>query len=108
MKKKYFVKHDIYLGLFDKDTHTQKIASDAGKLMAERMVARYYTGATVFTADGIYYHDDGSLVIEPSLKIEILVFSDKDPLMDFIKELKETFNQESVALQNSKVESMLV
>jgi uncharacterized lipoprotein YmbA len=103
-----FQHYDVYMGLFDKDSKTQKIDSVTALTMAQRMVARYYSGATVLNAYGVYTHDDGTVVIEPSIKFEITVFDKKDGLKEFVAEIKQVFNQESVSVQKSKVTSELM
>ena len=68
-----------------------------------------FDGATIFNAMGIYRHENGEVVTENTLRIEILEFDGN--IMSKIKEavntLKQLFNQESIAVQIEKVNSEL-
>ena len=107
--EKKFVKHELFLGLNDKVTKVQKIDTIEAYKAASGIVAKYYDGATIYNANGIYKHDDGTVVFEQSLKIDIIVFDkSNDDIGGLIDELKIFFNQESLALQTSRVSSKLV
>lgn len=100
MKKTIF-----YVGLYDKDSKTQKI----GTLSAVEIVSRVvmdagYPGATISESFGIYTHEDGEIVREPSLRIEILDSIDaKDAKIS--EQLKMLLNQESI-LKETQVVTM--
>lgn len=107
-------KANIFLGLNDKDSKTQIIASvDAANLVNE-LVAKTFGAGTITEAFGVYTHENSKdVVIEKTLKIEVLFFDktqDAARLMviPFCSELKRVFNQESVALQMESVNSELV
>ena len=110
MAKTKFDKYELYMGLNDKDTKVQKIDTLEAYKIVSNQVAQRFDGGTVFQASGIYKHDDGTVVIENTLKIEIILFdsklSEKD-VKDFVDYLKNTFNQESIAVQHSRITSNL-
>lgn len=105
------MRFDLYMGLFDKDTKRQEIDTISAYKIVENETAQRFGGATISEANGIYKHDDGTVIIEPTIKMEILMFdyqeSDKKQVKDFVEYLKKFFNQESIAVQMSKVESEL-
>lgn len=100
-------KFTLYLGLNDKDTKTQKISTIEAYKIVMNLLLNYTDGATVYEADGIYKHEDGTIVIEKTLKIELL-FVERATVGEIIEELKKIFNQESIALQYQNITSELV
>lgn len=89
----------IVVGLFDKDTKQQEMTSvEAYKLVNRLVVAR--TGAgTISEAFGVYTHENGAVVIEPSLRIEINGDGISESVDALISDLKRVLNQESVMLE---------
>lgn len=102
-------RYTLYLGLNDKNTKTQKIDTVEAYKICENMCADFFGGATIFSAKGIYKHDDNTVVIENTLRIEILEFDTYifERVRDFVGTLKSVFNQESVAVQVEQVNSEL-
>lgn len=94
-------KYTLYLGLNDKDTKTQKIDTLEAYKVVENMLASMFDGGTIFNAHGVYKHDNGDIVIENTLRIEILEFGDSilEKVREFVRTLKDIFNQESIAVQ---------
>ena len=94
-------RYTLYLGLNDQHTKQQKIDTIEAYKIVSNLIAQRFDGGTIFNAQGIYHHDDGSIVIENTLRIEILEFdvSIIDSIKEFVSTLKEIFNQESVAVQ---------
>lgn len=104
MKIKEFT---ITMGLFDKDTHKQEIGTlDAYKICINYLMS-VTDGATITEGKGIYKHDDGTVVIEPSFIISIS-FIEKSTAIEIIKNLKVLFNQEKIVLAETIKESALV
>lgn len=92
-------KFTVYLGLLDKDSKTQKFSTLEAYKIVERLSANTFEGATISEAHGVYKHADGTVVIEPSLRIEVLTES----LGEFVPRLKSLFNQESILVERSQV-----
>ena len=102
-------RYTLYLGLNDKDTKTQKINTiEAFKIVSD-LIARHFDGGTVYDARGIYRHDNGDIVVENTLRIEILEFENSifEDVKSVVKTLKDVFNQETVAVQIENVQSDL-
>lgn len=96
------IEHILFLGLNDKNTRVQEIATlDAYKIAMRAVIAAGYDGASITEATGFYTHADGSTVIEKSLRIDILG-AREDATAALIRDLKKIFNQESVLLQRTE------
>lgn len=100
-------KYTVYLGLNDRETKTQKIDSIEAYKIAQNIIMKRTSGLTISQADGIYTHDDGTVVIEKTLRIELL-FIDEAEVVDICKTLREVFNQESVIYETTEITSKLV
>lgn len=96
----------LFVGLNDKDTKRQEISTEDALTFAHYMLLNHVDGATVSTAKGIYRHDNGDIVTENTIRIELL-FIDDDKVKSIVEKLKAKFNQESVAVQIEEVESYL-
>lgn len=99
-------KYILYVGLNDKDTKTQKIDTLSAYNLTNNILLNYVEGATVTQSKGIYKHNNGNVVIENTLVIELL-FTDKTTVETIAKELKMALNQESIAIQKQTIESYL-
>ena len=98
--------YTLVLGLFDKDTKKQEIGTVEATKKVQRVVTSYIGFGTISDAQGIYTHVNGEMVIEPSIRIEVLATEDfiNDSLIKEVAEvLKAEFNQESILFQ--KVET---
>lgn len=100
-------KHTLYLGLNDKDTKTQLINTLEAYKIVSNILAADFGGGTIFEAQGIYKHDDGTIVFEKTLRIEIL-FAETPQIKTLVNTLKKVFNQESVAVQEENITSELM
>lgn len=85
----------VFVGLNDQVTKRQEIATDDALRMASEYLASHFEGATVFNGIGVYKHNDGTVVRENSLIIELVYVSDED-VNQMINEFRVVFNQESV------------
>lgn len=94
----------LYCGLNDKDTKMQEINTIDAYKIAVKTVLKYCSGATILEADGIYTHENGDVVIEKTLKIE-LIDIDTISVNAIISELKILFNQESILKQQEIITS---
>ncbi len=88
----------LFLGLFDKDSKAQEISTLNAFKIASNLVTDIVGYGTITEAMGIYTHDDGTIVNEPTLRIEI-TGSELEKIKRLAIVLKQAFNQESVALE---------
>ena len=99
-------KFTLYLGLNDKETKSQKIATVEAYKIVENLLKADFDGATIFEATGLYKHENGTFVTEKSLRIEIL-FAQDSQIRELVSNLKKMFNQESIAVEKSVITSEL-
>lgn len=88
----------VTIGLFDKDSKQLEIDSANAQALLNNEVARRFDGATVYSADGVYKHNNGETVREPSLRVE-LCYTTREAAVELCKWAKAAFNQESVMLE---------
>jgi uncharacterized membrane-anchored protein YitT (DUF2179 family) len=100
-------KFTLYLGLNDKDTKVQMISTLEAYKIVSNILAKDFGGGTIFEAQGIYKHDNGQIVFEKTLRIEIL-FAELPQIKILVELLKKMFNQESIAVQEENIESSLM
>lgn len=98
-------KTTLYIGLNDKDTKTQKIDTIEAFKIVSNIIAEYADGGTIYNATGIYKHDDGSIVIENTLRVELI---DTAPaaLDKIISIIKTVLNQEAIIKQTETITSV--
>ena len=94
----------LYVGLNDKDTKTQKIDTLEATKIVENLIFKMTDGATIYNATGIYKHDDGTIVIENTLRIELIECADAI-VKKLIDTLKTVLNQESIIKQVELINS---
>lgn len=98
----------LYIGLNDKDSKLQEVKTlDAYKMVSNTIGV----GCTITEGRGIYKHEDGTVVSEVSLVVEMLDF-DNSLTTEWVKgkveQIKTILNQESVAVQYQEVSSELI
>ena len=88
----------LFLGLFDKDSKAQEVSTlDAFKI-ASNLLTDIIGFGTITEAVGVYTHDDGTIVNEPTLRIEVSNV-ELEPMKRLAIALKQAFNQESIAFE---------
>lgn len=91
-------KTTICVGLLDKDSKRQEINTlDAFKMTAN-IFAETTGGATITEGTGVYTHENGEVVIEPTL-ICVVYGSNNADIEKACKMIKTALNQESVAIE---------
>lgn len=96
----------LYVGLNDKDTKTQKIDTLEAYKMVENTITKKTDGYTISEAKGYYRHEDGTITIENTLRIEML-FVTRELVKEFVNTLKVMLNQEAIAVEELTVTSEL-
>ena len=100
-------KFTLYLGLNDKDTKRQEISTIEAYKVVSNLIAEDFDGGTIYEAHGIYKHNDGTIVEEKTLRIELL-FTTLEKVKALAGILKKAFNQESIAVQRDTITSELM
>ena len=98
----------LYIGLNDKASKMQEVSTlDAYKIVGN-MVGH---DCTITEGRGYYTHEDGTIVYEVSLIVEVLDFDGtitREAIIDKCAEIKQALNQEAVAVQVQEVQSELL
>ena len=97
-------RYTLTIGLFDKDTKKQKISSDMALRIVSDLVVQTVGYGTIHNGNGIYTHNNGSIVIEPSI---VFFVDGENDLKNKVKilawQIKKALNQESVMLEETAV-----
>lgn len=103
-------KYTIYMGLNDKDSKMPRATMAEAREWLKGYLAGRGVGATITDGVGVYRHDDGTVVMEESAIITVYDFDGcfKSQATEIFGEIKNEFNQESLAVEISDAESILV
>ena len=95
--------YQLTMGLNDQYTKKQEIETAAAKnLLAKILLQKYGLYAfTMIDCSGVYTHNDGTVVFENSIRIEI-VTDEKINIFGIVRTLKRVFNQESIMVKQSR------
>ena len=91
-------KTTLFVGLLDKDTRKQEIATSEAYDLAGNIFCATTGGATIYEAKGVYTHNDGSVIQENTL-VCIIYGSEKETILKAADLLKAALNQESIAIE---------
>lgn len=89
--------YKVFLGLNDQKSHKQEISNDDALVMVSLYLASHFDGATCYNAIGVYRHEDGTIVRENSIVIELVYVSDF-MVESLVNHMKTVLNQESVMI----------
>ena len=104
-------KYTLSIGLNDKDSKIQKISTiEAYKMVENILMNNTIEGFTIYEAKGVYKHENGEIVKENTLRVEIYDFDNTlaTKIIASIHTIKSVLNQESVALESQTIESELI
>lgn len=102
------IKHTFFIGLNDKNAHVQLINTlDASRIIERVFVAHGCEGATISGARGIYRHEDGTVVCEETVMVQVFEFGDAIDVKGICEDLKKMLNQESIAVESTETNSAL-
>jgi hypothetical protein len=96
----------LYIGLNDKDTKKQEVNTTEAIKLLTNMLADI-GGATIYEATGIYTHENGDIIIENTLRVE-LIGIEENIILNKIKVLKLLFNQESIIKQTEEINTSIL
>lgn len=101
-------KYSFFIGLNDKDSKTQIIET----LTAYNIVNRIFIdngvdGATITSGKGIYKHNNGDIVVEETIIVQVYEFDSAINVRQICSELKTVLNQESIAVEKQETNSGL-
>ena len=97
-------RYTLTIGLFDKDTKKQKISSDMAIRIVSDIVVSIIGYGTIHQGNGIYTHNDGSIVVEPSLVYFVDGEKEEESKINTLAwSIKKALNQESIMLEETTV-----
>lgn len=96
----------LYIGLNDKDSKTQKIDTVEAVKITTNILTMFTNGVTIYNATGIYKHDNGQIIIENTLRVELIEI-DSVKLDKAITILKQCLNQESIIKQIENINTVI-
>ena len=100
-------KYTLYIGLNDKDTKQQKIDTLEASKIVQNVLTDTTGGGTIYSATGVYKHDNGAVVIENTLRVELVAVA-IEAVRGAVETIKTLLNQESIILQTENVQSMFI
>ena len=86
-------KYNLYVGLNDKDTKKQEVATEQAKDIVNKVCG----DCSIQEIVGYYTHENGEQVKENTLKVELLFKNESDVKL-YCQDLKRYLNQESIAV----------
>lgn len=99
-------KTTLYIGLNDKESKRQEInTSEAIKILSNLLLD--IGGATIYNATGIYTHENGDIIIENTLRVELFEIN-QQTLKNKIEIIKQVLNQESIIIQQENVNTTIL
>ena len=100
-------KYTLYIGLNDKDTKTQRIDTLEASKIVQNVLTDTTGGGTIYSATGVYRHDNGDVVIENTLRVELVAVA-MEAVRGAVDIIKAALNQESIILQTENVQSVFI
>jgi len=100
-------KTTLYIGLNDKDTKRQEIETLEASKVVTRLLVDLCGGGTIYNATGIYTHENGEIVIENTLRVEIIE-ADPDAVLTVCRRIKTALNQETIIAQTEAINTMAI
>lgn len=102
------LKFTIIAGLNDQETKKQEITTDRAYTRILTVLKKNNVeGATFTECKGFYTHEDGTMIFENSIKIELL-FITEATAKAICEDLKISLNQESIVLESINLDSDLI
>ena len=96
------MRYTLNIGLNDKDTKVQKYDILTSYKLVEDILQEYTDGYTIYETHGGFRHEDKHFVQEKSLTV--LLYNTNDMMIKIIVDkIKDTLNQESVAVTLEQV-----
>ena len=100
----------FFVGLNDKDSHIQTIPTlEASRIVERIFLAHNCDGATISSGRGIYRHENGDMVVEETLIVQVFEFEGCEAVnvRGICDDLKVALNQESIAVERRQTDSAL-
>lgn len=93
------IKYTLTIGLNDKETKTQLVATSDAYQMVKDIIP---DDKTMYLVEGNYTHENGDKVTEKSIRVELFYFEDAEAtnkVKSYVAKIKKALNQESVLVE---------
>ncbi len=100
-------KYEIIIGLKDKNTYKQMLPTEKFIDIVKKVCKKKYIGYSMHLMEGGYIHQNGTYINEQSLNITFYYITKKQ-VLEIASILKEIFNQESVMVITSNINSYFI
>lgn len=97
----------LSIGLLDQTTKKQEISTEEAYKMILDLFCKKIGGATIYEAHGVYTHEDGTIIDEPTIRAESFT-DDEAAVFEIIQEAKKLLNQESIGLLITEPKIMFI
>ena len=98
----------LSIGLFDRKTKKQEIKTEDALTLIQMYVFEMTSGSTIIpNCVGVYTHDNGEKVIEPSIRCEFYG-ENIETIKQLARILCKELNQESIALETVEINSEFI
>ena len=87
----------LFVGLNDQKEKIQLIETEDALRVVNEYIWANFGGGTVYEGFGVYKHEDGTVVREKSVIVELFYITD-DEVELFVEHLKDVLNQESITV----------
>ena len=104
MKEEKFengVVYEVTVGLFDQESKKQEISTPDALDKITAYVIDHCGGGTITMGNGVYTHEDGTVVVEPSIIIKI-IGAKFEQIGKLVADIQVFLNQESVLVEMSE------
>ena len=106
MFHKKIKKYIISIGFADQDARRELRTVEESREIVKNILDGYFDGYSVSYGEGKYTHEDGGIVRENNMMVT-LYFARVAVVHKAADQIKKALNQESVAIEESKVTSYL-
>ena len=101
-------KYSFYIGLHDKDKKVQIVETlTAANIINHIFIDNGADGATITSGKGIYKHENGEIVVEETIIVQVYEFESSINVQKICNQLKKVLNQESIAVEKQETNSQL-
>lgn len=101
------VKYTFFVGLSDKDERAQVYDTLTASRLVQGAFLKSGVDCTITNAQGVYTHEDGTIVIENTIMAQCFEFGEHVNVSGICDELKRLLNQESIAVEKTETDSQL-
>lgn len=98
-------RYDIYLGCNNKYDNSNENLSTFTTKIVETILSNYEMGFSITKQLGGYIHQDGTYILEDSIKISVIGDIESHIVDEFISDLKKFFEQETILVSIEQVKT---